>query len=195
MNRLLSTLLFAGLLASGFATEPTDKPVVSPEAPVEVATQTVAPDSVAAAKAKIAHTGADALSWMADRAKAYTGKLEEGLSVAVDKAMVEIPKTLQEYLAWKAAYHAIFGLSGPIIAIIFMIIMGVAYRQADWSDGDMAAVITIASGVMIVICLWAFIIGGASRESMSGLEHTTKLVQIKVAPRIYLIEELGKLIR
>jgi hypothetical protein len=194
MNRLLSILLFAGLLAPCFATEPSDKPSDA-QAATEAAPISTADQTIADAKAQVAATGADALSWMAERAKVYTGKLEVGLSAAVDAAMVEIPKTLQEYLAWKAAYHAIFGLSGPIIAIIFMIFMSVAYRKADWRNGDMAVVVTIASGVMIFVCLCAFIIGGASRGSMSGFEHTTKLVQIKIAPRIYLIEELGKLIK
>ncbi len=140
------------------------------------------------ATSELAKTGNEALRFMLDRAKSYTGKIEDGVAKAVDVAQQEAPETIRQFLVWRAWKHGLSYAIQLLLTLALGIVSYLGYKKSDWNSYSMTAgcVMTIVTLVFSVFCFAATLI--ATNQLLS-------LIQIWVAPRIYLIEEVTKLIR
>ncbi len=168
-------------------------------APGQVAvTPPVAPPSVAAptqptAATRMANTSADALDFIVNRAKAYSGKIEDGVSKAVDYGMKELPVVITEFLRWRFWMHLMHALSSVVFGLIGVTLICLGVKRGNWSDSSPPAWLigVIAGGIMTVIATIGFFAGPPNGPS--GLDHIMSCIQIAIAPRIYLIEQVSHL--
>jgi predicted PurR-regulated permease PerM len=106
--------------------------------------------------------------------------LEKGASILAD----EIPKVVQEYLTWKFTENMVYGCIQIAIAVIVAVVV---YRIHKWcvkenfyNDTDLAPIIALCYCVAFAI-IGTFLGFGTSKIMTA--------VQIKIAPRVFLIEE------
>lgn len=118
------------------------------------------------------------LATILEKAKTYGEKGEIALGKAVDTVSAEAPIVVKEFLVWRA-WKA--GLTA--VGLLFPTLLGLwfaAFCKKRWSDDEgweIGTIITyIVTGVYGLISF--FVIGG----------HVMDIIQIAVAPRIYLIE-------
>ena len=106
--------------------------------------------------------------------------LEKGASILAD----EIPKVVQEYLAWKFTENLVYGCIQIGIAVIVAVIIYKFHRflkkEKLNDEVNFSGLSVIAYCVMLLI-FGAFLPLGVSKVMTA--------VQIKIAPRVFLIEE------
>lgn len=163
---------------------------VAPVIPVPV--PVVAPPATPTAATRMANTSADALAFLVDRAKAYSGKIEDGVSKAVDYGMKEVPQVITEFLRWRFWMHLMHALTSIIFGLIGMILLYLGITRG-WKTSDFHPWVigTIIGGFMTLIATIGFFAGPPNGPS--GLDHIMSCIQIGVAPRIYLIESISRL--
>lgn len=186
MTQLKSEMpgLVAQVKAAAQSPNQTTAPVVA-ETPVQ---PVAAPPQAPSAGTRIANTGADALELMLAKAKQYGGRIEDGLSQAVDYGMKEAPIMVAEWLKWRFWQNilpAVFGTLLHIACVIFYICLWRASK--NWGGDNMALSrifgVIFGGGVnAIILCNFT-------------APHIMTSLQIWIAPRIYLIEELSKLVK
>lgn len=174
---IIRTLLFAALI--GLA------PTIRAEAPV-------APETTQTTPAKPSVQD-EFLRFVLTKAESYSGKVEDAVGKAIDVAQVEAPETVRQFLVWRAWKHAVnavapllfFGLGA---GVIWFLRRGwiKAEKQGDdytgWVMGTvMSSVATFVAGVPMVATVL--------------IPNLLSFIQIQVAPRIYLLEEVAKLIK
>ncbi len=125
------------------------------------------------------------LSFALDKAKTYSGALENAVAKAVDTAVVETPILVKEYISWKlwkSGISAIFSLAIVLASIFY----GVPkfYRMAKDSGNYMSG--QEVGGVFGTVGSVGLAIGFSIAFCINALTF----VQILVAPRVYLIEQV-----
>lgn len=111
----------------------------------------------------------------------------------------EVPLFIQEYLTWKF-WENVLGVGAFLVG--FVIFLGIwlairftAYKWADKgikegrdNDGELYALKWIPILVWTVICLLTF-------AAQFPYQNAVNIVKIKVAPKVYLLEEAAKFIK
>ncbi len=185
--RTLAGLLILAVFSTAlFAEDKPADPSTPPELQKAIDQAAKLPSSQAT---ELAKTGNEALRFMLDRAKSYTGKIEDGVGKAVDITIKEAPETVRQFLVWRAWKH---GVSAAIsMACILMFWAAYTYlwfASRKWDDGNKLPARGLLFCVLMFVTMMIGDIGCVKSNALS-------LVQIKFAPRIYLIEELTKLIK
>jgi ABC-type multidrug transport system fused ATPase/permease subunit len=124
-----------------------------------------------------------------DKAKQYTGTAEQVVGKTVDLVQKEAPETVEQFLKWRFV-RAVLGIGIPLsIFLLASITTGILFRVSKntWEGGP--CLTNIAAIVGVVITLFSLI------GSLASMDNVFEAIQIHVAPRIYLIEELGKLLK
>lgn len=166
-----------------------DKPAAETTAQTvvkEVSKQTA---PLASEVTEMAKTGNEALRFMLDKAKAYTGKTEDAVGWVVDKIQTEAPETIRQFLLWRQWMHGIYYFLPFTLGVIAVAAFFFCLKRSKWGyagpDNAYAAWATFAGCVAVI---WIIITLTSTHELLS-------LIQIKVAPRIYLIEQLTQLLK
>lgn len=169
MKSLLLTLLVA-LSAPLCLADPAPQPAASP-AP-QAATN---PDAIKD----------EFLRFVLTKAENYSGKIEDAVGQAVDVATKEAPETVRQYLVFSAWREGIY-FFGPLAAFLFCFAAClVSYYKADWNDVAPANIFCVIGGFSGFI-LFIVVLG--------NMPHLLTLIEIKVAPRIYIIEQVSQLL-
>lgn len=134
------------------------------------------------------------ISFVLDKAKAYTDKAEVAVSKAVDVVTAETPLLVQEFLCWRLWMHGIkFFL--PVILLMLGLYLFFKYFNKWETDtyGNKLiqgrptdVIISIVSGVLSLVSL---------AGSIVNVSHLMLFVQVLVASRVYLVEEVIKVLR
>ncbi len=159
----------------------------------EPATAPVAP-TPAAAVPKVEINYKDAfLQFALEKAQKYSGAVEGAVSKAVDAATDEAPIVAHEYLHWKLWYHAMNAFA-PMIALLACV--GTFVWQWTKFDTNAYGHLTRGSPLNIV----ATILGGmgtvvfALMTCVWAIPNLMSFIQILVAPRVYVIEQVLHLV-
>ncbi len=190
IRSLLSLVILTGCLA---AAEPA-APNAAPPSVTEVAAKELAAQAapVTSQATELAKTGNDLLRFMADRAKAYTGRLEDGVNKAIDVVQEQSPIIVAEFLRWRFWMHAIKAATPIVFGLMGIIMFAVGIRRANWDGMSPWCFVTIGGGLAVFVGVIGFF-AGAGHESVSGLDHLMSCVQIKIAPRVYLLDQVSHL--
>jgi hypothetical protein len=142
-----------------------------------------------AAKVSVQASTEDAfLQFALEKAKQYTGVVEDAVSKAIDVASQEAKPMMEEYLRWKAWYHGAWACVGGVIFVVplFFFLLGIWGACHRWSE-DAVIPLYLLGGI-------ATVIGGIfGLGTMFG--NLMSFIQIQVVPRIYLIEQLRELLK
>lgn len=118
------------------------------------------------------------ISFILQKAEKYSEKGEQALGKAVDFVMAETPIVVQEFLMWRFWENAIkFG-----IAMLFVF-------------GFTALGIFIVVKIYEALPFAMFLFGMACGIFLLNLNSGLDALKIKVAPRVYLIEEAANFIK
>lgn len=129
------------------------------------------------------------LTFIYDKAVAYTEKGEAAFEKAIDLAATEAPLLMEEFLRWRFWYHALHGsllIAGTLVWVGFAMWL---YRRASathWSDGDWST-----SFGVVVVCGIMF---GPLPYMRMG-HHIFDALQVAIAPRVYLLEQVIQLVK
>lgn len=130
------------------------------------------------------------LQFLADKAMTYTDKVEDAIGASIDFAKKEAEPTMREFLVWRAWKHGMtFGIPFTMLfvgTILFSLNFKKGIKNLNETNPNINGIGFILLGIISVIGLLI---------SAANLDHLFSFVQIQVAPRIYLIEEVSKLIR
>lgn len=130
------------------------------------------------------------LQFLADKAMTYTDKVEDAIGASIDFAKKEAEPTMREFLVWRSWKHGMtFGF--PFLGLVFGFFLVVFNWKGANLDPDKYNFNT-QGGLVWLGTILIFIFG---LISFIVLEDLFSFIQIQVAPRIYLIEEVSKLIR
>lgn len=122
-----------------------------------------------------------------EKTKLYSGKVEDAIGKAVDVTQKEAPELMREFIVWRTWKHALaamWPISFLLIGIVSAILGFNTKKGWGYDCPSQWAIMTAAGFIMLFFCL----ISGGYRE-------IEKLVQVTVAPRIYIAEEVMSLIK
>lgn len=166
LTLILSALLFA---APALAVESTEKTAAAPAA-------------------KTDYTDAF-LSLALDKAKLYSGKAEDAIGKGVDIAMEEAKPTAMEFLRWRAWSHGIKALFPPVLLVLF-----VALQLWQWPRFEFGYHEDLIKGtvlnVVASIVAWVGIGVCSIMTIVVSFPNLMDFIQLWVAPRIYVIEQV-----
>lgn len=94
----------------------------------------------------------------------------------------EVPSFIQEFMSWKM-YESSFGLTVCLIGIIVSILLSIYFfkKTLKFEDYDAAffcKIMVFVSGTLTSILL------------ISAISYTKDIIKLKVAPRVYLLEQI-----
>lgn len=114
----------------------------------------------------------------------FLSELLEGVKAAGAFVNEQLPLVLQEYIVWGVAESFIWLLPflAPFVWLQFQWKKAIAYDSKENNIGSDAMPVTV------------FVAIGSILLSIGVVYHLLDLVKPLVAPRVYLIEELSKLI-
>lgn len=126
-----------------------------------------------------------------EKSKLYSGKVEDAIGQGVEMAKKEVPELAKEWITWRFYYHLWFVIMPIIVILVSVLVFGFCfYKSGKEGYGESGwGVLTIVTGFCGAI---AIIMACAH---LCCEDHVIKLIQINTAPRIYMIEEVAKLIR
>lgn len=117
--------------------------------------------------------------------------IESSAQAIGDFAVKEIPPFIHEYLQWKfydaafdAACRMIFVIIGLVMTCYFKKVMVWANKHAD-EEGGLSYLAVVVFGFVTGV----FVLGAFPNEQLKDM------VQIKVAPKVYLIEKAAEIIK
>lgn len=133
------------------------------------------------------------LQFLADKAMTYTDKVEDAIGASIDFAKQEAEPTMREFLVWRSWKHGVTAAT-PMF-FIGCGLFGIWFFRRGWVNAKKNNEEMDGWIICFVITLvLTFIVGGITCAEVI-LPNTLSFIQIQVAPRIYLIEEVSKLIR
>lgn len=154
----------------------------TPSAPVAVPAE-VAPEGVLSSKDALLH-------FILTKADKYSGKIEDGIGKAVDEIERETPGLVKEWLRWRFIENAFYFIEPILVAIILGLVA--LFCLSRWkaalkarTDPDGWIMGTILPAIFSVI----MVAGGVC----INMDNLLACVQIVIAPRIYVIEHVLKL--
>lgn len=127
-----------------------------------------------------------ALAFILEKAETYSGKIETAVGKAVDYAYTEVPLIIQEFLRWRMArsitYVVIYGVLTFLVIRFPIKWKWFTEDLADETGGaSVAGAVFSCIGSLIFFCL--------------TISHFLTVIQIWIAPRVYLIEQVTNLIK
>jgi hypothetical protein len=129
------------------------------------------------------------LSFALEKAEKYSGAAEIAVNKAVDAATEEAPQLAKEFIIWRAWMHGIKALFPMALLAISIVLFLKQFPRWTLGYGDSLSAGTplnvIGSVVGGIGCLVGFAI-----TCLSGLGHFLNFVQILVAPRVYVVEQV-----
>jgi hypothetical protein len=146
------------------------------------------PQADQSAKVSVQASTKDAfLQFALEKAKQYTGVVEDAVSKAIDVASQEAKPMMEEYLRWKAWYHGIIGIGVVGGLVVFALVCGVSWIIVSQTNSEVMFGVGVVStiGTFILVLLTASV----------GASNLMSFIQLQVAPRIYLIEQLRELLK
>lgn len=115
--------------------------------------------------------------------------LETAAQAIGDFATKEIPPFIHEYLQWKffeACYYTILPVIGLLISV-YILRYGIKLLSSEKEYGGFEIFPVIGGSVLIPIALIA--------TMFSAVPNLKTAVQIKIAPKVYLIEQASEIIK
>lgn len=166
-------MLFAALLATAFPQDKQDQSIVETK------------------ETRMEKVGADFLKFALAKADKYTGAVENAVASGVDTALKEAPELAKEFLAWRF-YRACarFGI-GAVFFSALAIAIPVLVRFGSRAGYGQQEKYFIPAFIMA----FALFLGGGLWFLDSGLQNIEDAIQIKVAPRVYLIDQAIKMVK
>jgi len=129
----------------------------------------------------------DVIAFIVGRAERYADKAEEVAGKAVDFAKKEVPQVINEYLRWKMVDH-IFSIAYPMFfLIVSFTTICLFYKKADTDNPNFHLAVTIAGCVGTLIF--------SIHTLLSLFYDLPVILQIWLAPRVYLLERINDFIR
>lgn len=170
-RHIISLLFLICFTSFGFAAE------VSPE--------TEATKQVAEVKSNVKD---EALRFILSKAQKYSEKVENTASAMIDAAQKEAPETIKQFLVWRAVKHGLSFFMPFFILTSAFITFLVSAKKANWQSNvfSMPHLVSVVSGIIMLFST----IGVAV-----NFTNLLSFIQVLVAPRIYLIEQVSALIR
>lgn len=113
-------------------------------------------------------------------------KTKEGILRGIEVVQEQVPDLIHQLLAWKFAFHMTWVLLSLIMMVIFILITIWTCKSRpehtdNWTIWDTKLVISIFTGILATIAL-------------CSLPHNIfNMIQIKVAPKIYLLEYISRM--
>lgn len=198
MKHLRLLFLFVALLAAPlFADTPANDAVVKAQAALDAAKAVANP---APTLAPVISKGDEVLGFILKKAETYSDALEVGIGKAVDFAKEESPVLIGQWLKWRA-YQAIWNIAFPALVAIVLSTVAIlsvrtlrpkikAYEESTDSYDDDPSVCRAFmwfGAVMMTVIPWFSTI-------VATYHNVPTLIQIHVAPHVYLVEEAMKLV-
>lgn len=121
-----------------------------------------------------------------EKAKAYTEKAEMGVNGFVSFVEKEAPVVASEFLQFRFLKHAF--AAGSATALMALLTAFIAYMELNKKVKE------ALEGGNYMIAFVCFI-GVILIFSLTAHENIVSAVQIKIAPRVYLLENLAKLVK
>lgn len=115
--------------------------------------------------------------------------LENAAQAIGDFATKEIPPFIHEYLQWKffeACYYTILPVIGLLISV-YILRWGIKLLNSNKDYGELEIVNVVGGSVLT---LAAFIV-----TMVNGIPNLKTAIQIKIAPKVYLIEQAAEIIK
>ena len=122
---------------------------------------------------------------MSNELQAALTKLLESLLATAEKAVdlgaEQLPLVVQEYLAWGIAAAAVWA-----VFCTLTLIAGLAAMRWTWGNERLWDYLNEPAGIFLTLGSGCMVVGGI----VGSITNTLTLIQITVAPRVYLIEQL-----
>lgn len=127
------------------------------------------------------------LRFILDKAKLYSGKVEDTLGKGIDLAEKEAPETVRQYLVWGMWKNALMFAFPLVSFVVFSIlcVIGMNKSKGKWQNPGIVNICTIVCGFLAVI-FFSF--------TLINIDCLFNIVQIHLAPRIYILEQLRDLL-
>lgn len=129
-------------------------------------------------------------AFILEKAKQYTGKAEEAIEKAVEIAEEEAPQVVREFLIWRAWFHGTNLFFGSVFFVVFLFYFSWSFKNIEpsrysrWNKTETHMVISSA---------------GLFFSSIGALTFWTTnifpFIQVIVAPRVYILEEVMKVLQ
>lgn len=113
---------------------------------------------------------------------------KESAEKTADFAAAQTPLYIQEYLAWQFWSNSLKYVILVLVTGSSLVLAFIVGNKAKWGSSDtvqFSNIVTIVSGFVGVLCLCACFI---------NLDWVFNAVEVKVAPRVVLVEQLAKTI-
>jgi hypothetical protein len=125
------------------------------------------------------------MSFVLEKANTYSDKTEVAIGKAFDFAVAEIPLVMKEFLMWRTVQHCFtFFIFSVVSTLIYFYFIRKCFGEQWRDDSDE---VSMVGGVVGTIAIF-FMIGAAICEFLN-------MMQILIAPRIYLIEQGSALLK
>lgn len=134
------------------------------------------------------------ISFVLDKAKTYTDKAEIAVSKAVDVVSSEAPLLVSEFLRWRVWMHGMsFFIPFVLMCCGFFMFFNFFDRWKMQPYGDALKEGEVSDVVATVVFGALFLINVII--SIVSIGHLMSFVQVLVAPRVYLVEEVIKVLK
>jgi len=162
----------------------------------ESATKEVAAAS-AAPSSKITETRDAFLAFALEKAKTYTDKAEVAVSKAVDVVGEEAPVAMKEFLIWRAWMHGIKAIS-PVVVLTFGLFLFfgniLKWTTTEIRPGSYHSETILVKGtekeVILTVLGGVLSLSGLVSFCVLSISNIMSFIQVIVAPRIYIIEQV-----
>lgn len=121
------------------------------------------------------------LGLVLEKTKLYSGKMENALGSGLELAQKEAPKLAYEYLRWKLLLSITIFSANALVLIVASILICLGVKR-NWGDGLFGLMALVFGALPVMISIFYL------------CSSATDIIQIKTAPRIYLIEQAASLI-
>ena len=144
-----------------------------------------------------------------EKTKKYSDAAEGAVTKAVDVAQKEAPELAEQFLLWRFWHSgSVLGIN-TLVILIFLVIAQVAIRSwrrardafvarssdKTWARQGYTLDDHVGGPVSVVSYVCASITSIVLLANMFGNGHLLTMIQIKIAPKIYLAEQLLALVR
>lgn len=117
---------------------------------------------------------------------------KEGIAKGIEIAQQQTPDLINQLLRWQFAKHLFWVILGFSMFLICLILIKIIIKISEKEDFDFAE----PSSSFIVAFIWVIIIGlGTLLSLISYPYNVLTLIQIKIAPKIYLLEYISDLLK
>lgn len=135
------------------------------------------------------------LAFVLEKAQTYTDKAETAISKAVDVVTAETPQLVREFLIWRMWMHGIKGIFPLVLGVLFFVLFYKQYH--NWGMDQHHAYFVKGNELNVVFTIVGGI--GASTSALifacHGISQLMNFVQILIAPRVYVVEQVIGLLK